>query len=177
MYPNVGCSIHCKPYQPLIFEPLPNRFAYIMARGCRNLGRYAFLCGGEPFCHQTGPCQTLRAETCWSQLLVRFGVIFYFNKSRNHVNEVQTNQGRVISGKKRPLPGMHHTEVRSGDGHQISRYPDIQISRYPDVQMSGYPDIRYQILVPDIRYQVSEKMNGNHKELGFPKKPKISSNE
>ncbi len=133
-------------------EPLPNRFAYIMARGCRNLGRYAFLCGGEPFCHQTGPYQTLRAETWWSQLLVRFCVFFDFKKSWNHQNEGQNFRDVLFLEKKRPLPGMHHTEVRSGDGHQN---PNIQISRYPDVQMSGYPDIRYQI--PDIRYQVSEK--------------------
>ena len=136
-------------FSNLVCEPLPNRFAYIMARGCRNLGRYAFLCGGEPFCHQTGPYQTLRAETWWSQLLVRFRVFFDFEKSRNHLNEIQKFRD-VLFLEKRPLPGMHHTEVRSGDGHQN---PNIQISRYPDVQMSGYPDIRYQI--PDIRYQVS----------------------
>ena len=51
---------------------------------------------------------------------------------------------------------MHHTEVRSGDGHQnpniqISRYPDIQISRYPDIQMSRCPDIQ----ISGIRYQIS----------------------
>ena len=134
-----------------------------MARGCRNLGRHAFLCGGEPFCYQTGPYQTLRAETWWSQLLVRFRVFFDFKKSRNHLNEFQ-NQGRVIPGKKRPLPGMHHTEVRSGDGHQN---PNIQISRHPDVRISRYPDIRYQI--PDIRYQVSEKRRGNRPILIFLK--------
>ena len=78
-------------------------------------------------------------------------------------------QGRVIPGKKRPLPGMHHTEVRSGDGHQnsniqISRYPDIQISRCPDVRIS-----RYQ--VSDTRYQVSgiRKISENHQKSVFPK--------
>ena len=128
-----------------IYEPLPNRFAYIMARGCRNLGRYAFLCGGEPFCHQTGPYQTLRAETWWSQLLVRFRVFFDFKKSRN-----PKFQGRVIPGKKGPC--QECTTQKSGVGMvtriQISRYPDIQISRCPDVRIS-----RYQ--VSDTRYQVS----------------------
>ena len=135
------------------YEPLPNRFAYIMACGCRNLGWHAFLCGGEPFCHQTGPYQTLRAETWWSQLLVRFRVFFDSPKSRNHLNEVQNFRDVSFPDKRRPLPGMHHTEVRSGDGHQnpniqISRYPDIQMSRCPDIQISG---IRYQI--SGIRYQ------------------------
>ena len=61
---------------------------------------------------------------------------------------------------------MHHTKVRSGDGHQN---PNIQISRYPDVQMSGYLDIRYHI--PDMRYQVSgiRKISENHPKLVFPK--------
>ena len=159
---------------PTIFlhEPLPNRFAYIMARGCRNLGRHAFLCGGEPFCHQTGPYQTLRAETWWSQLLVRFRVFFYFKKSKNHLNEVQNFRDMLFLEKKGPC--QECTTQKSGVGMvtrvQISRYPDIQISRYPDVQMSGYPDIRDQI--PDIRYQVAEKISGNHPKSFFPKSQK-----
>ena len=143
------------------YEPLPNRFAYIMARGCRNLGRYAFLCGGEPFCHQTGPYQTLRAETWWSQLLVRFRVFFYFKKSRNHINEVQNSRDVLFLEKKGPC--QECTTQKSGVGMvtriQISRYPDIQISRCPDVRIS-----RYQ--VSDTRYQVSgiRKISENHKK-------------
>ncbi len=158
------------------YEPLPNRFAYIMARGCRNLGRHAFLCGGEPFCHQTGPYQTLRAETWWSQLLVRFRVFFDFKKSRNHLNEFQNFRDLEKKG-----PCQECTTQKSGVGMvtriRISRYPDIQISRYPDVQMSGYPDIRYQI--PDIRYQVSgiRKDKWKSPKIGFSEKSKISSNE
>ena len=165
-------------------EPLPNRFAYIMARGCRNLGRHAFLCGGEPFCHQTDPYQTLRAETWWSQLLVRFRVFFSQNpeitKMRSKIS------GTCYSCKKKALPGMHHTEVRSGDGHQnpniqISRHADIQISRYPDIQMSRCPDVRisrYQ--VSDTRYQVSgiRKNMWKSSKIGFSKKSKKrTSNE
>ena len=40
----------------------------------------------EPFCHQMGPYQTLRAENWSTQLLVRFRVFFEFKKSRNHLN-------------------------------------------------------------------------------------------
>ncbi len=151
-------------------EPLPNRFAYIMARGCRNLGRYAFLCGGEPFCHQTGPYQTLRAETWWSQLLVRFCVFFDFKKSWNHQNEGQNFRDVLFLEKKRPLPGMHHTEVRSGDGHQnpniqISRYPDIQMSRYPDIQISRCPDVQVS-RYPDV--QISRCPHGPILALCWP---------
>ena len=32
----------------------------------------------EPFCHQMGPHQTLRAENWWTQLLVRCRVCFEF---------------------------------------------------------------------------------------------------
>ena len=115
----------------LTCEPLPNRFAYIMARGCRNLGRHAFLCGGEPFCHQTGPYQTLRAETWWSQLLVRFRVFFDFNKSRNQLNEVQHFRDVLFLEKKGPC--QECTTQKSGVGMvtrvQISRYPHIQHTR------------------------------------------------
>ena len=124
-------------------EPLPNRFAYIMARGCRNLGRYAFLCGGEPFCHQTGPYQTLRAETWWSQLLVRFRVFFDFKKSSDHLNEVQNFRDVLFLGKEGPCPEC--TTQKSGaewGWSPESKYPDIQISRYPDIQMSRCPDIQ-----------------------------------
>ena len=133
----------------LQYEPLPNRFAYIMARGCRNLGRYAFLCGGEPFCHQTGPYQTLRAETWWSQLLVRFRVK-EVKKFRNHLNETKKIRDVLFLEKKGPC--QECTTQKSGVGMvtriQISRYPDIQMSRCPDIQISG---IRYQI--SGIRYQ------------------------
>ena len=133
----------------LSYEPLPNRFAYIMVRGCLNLGRHAFLCGGEPFCHQTGPYQTLRAETWWSQLLVRFRVFFHFKKSR--ITKMRsTISGTCYSWKKGPC--QECTTQKSGVGMvtriQISSYPDIQISRCPDVRIS-----RYQ--VSDTRYQVS----------------------
>ena len=156
------------------YEPLPNRFAYIMARGCRNLGRYAFLCGGEPFCHQTGPYQTLRAETWWSQLLVRFRVFFDFKKSRNHINEVQQFRDVLFLEKKGPC--QECTTQKSGVGMvtriQVSRYPDIQISRCPDVRISRYQvsDTRYQ--VSGIRYQVSEKRSENHPQNVFPKSRK-----
>ena len=140
-----------------IYEPLPNRFAYIMARGWRNLGRHAFLCVGEPFCHQTGPYQTLRAENWWSQLLVRFLIFFL---SRNHLNDVQQFRDVLFLWKKGPC--QECTTQKSGVGMvtriQISRYPDIQISRCPDVRIS-----RYQ--VSDTRYQVSgiRKISENHK--------------
>ena len=42
----------------------------------------------EPFCHQMGPYQTLRAENWSTQLLVRFRVFFEFKKSGNHLNGV-----------------------------------------------------------------------------------------
>ena len=132
------------------FEPLPNRFAYIMARGCRNLGRHAFLCGGEPFCHQTGPYQTLRAETWWSQLLVRFRVFFDFKKSRNHLNEVQNFRDVLFLEKKAPARNAPHRSPEWGWSPE-SKYPDIQISRYPDIQMSRCPDIQ----ISGIRYQIS----------------------
>ena len=82
------------------------------------------------------------------------------------------NSRTCYSWKKRPLPGMHHTEVRSGDSDQN---PNIQISRYPDGQMSRCPDVRisrYQ--VSDTRYQVSgiTKMSENHKKSFFPKSPR-----
>ena len=145
-----------------------------MARGCRNLGRHAFLCGGEPFCHQTGPYQTLRAETWWSQLLVRFRVFFDSKKSRNHINEVQNFRDVLFLEKKGPC--QECTTQKSGVGMvtriQISRYPDIQISRCPDVRIS-----RYQ--VSDTRYQVSgiRKISENHTKNGFSKKSRKSSNE
>ena len=153
-----------------LVEPLPNRFAYIMARGCRNLGRHAFLCGGEPFCHQTGPYQTSRAENWSTQLLVRFRVFFDFKKSRNHLNEVQKFRDVLFLEKKGPC--QECTTQKSGVGMvtrvQISRYPYIQISRYPDVQMSRCPDIQ----ISGIRYQVSEKTSGNHTKSVFPKSRK-----
>ena len=135
------------PFPMKIYEPLPNRFAYIMARGCRNLGRYAFLCGGGPFCHQTGPYQTLRAETWWSQLLVRFRVFFDFTKSRNHLHEVQKIRDVLFLEKKAPARNPPHRSPERGWSPE-SKYPDIQISRCPDVRIS-----RYQ--VSDTRYQVS----------------------
>jgi hypothetical protein len=42
----------------------------------------------EPFCHQIGPYQTLRAENWCTQLLVRIRVFFEFKKSGNHPNGV-----------------------------------------------------------------------------------------
>ena len=135
-----------------------------MARGCRNLGRHAFLCGGEPFCHQTGPYQTLRAETWWSQLLLRFRVFLDFKKSRSHLNEIPKIRDVLFLEKKGPC--QECTTQKSGVGMvtriQISRYPDIQMSRCPDIQISG---IRYQI--SGIRYQ--QKVNENHKTNVFPK--------
>ncbi len=97
------------------------------------------------------PNRSISNITGWNLVEPTSGEIprlFWFQKIQKSPKWGPKFQGRVIPGKKRPLPGMHHTEVRSGDGHQN---PNIQISRYPDVQMSGYPDIRYQI--PDIRYQ------------------------
>ena len=133
-----------------LFEPLPNRFAYIMARGCRNRGRHAFLCGGEPFCHQTGPYQTLLAETWWSQLLVRFRVFFDFRKYRNHLNEVQKFRDVLFLEKKASARNAPHRSPEWGWSPE-SKYPDIQISRYPDIQMSRCPDIQ----ISGIRYQIS----------------------
>ena len=86
---------------------------------------------------------------------------FYLKESKNHPKEVRKFRNMLFL-EKRPLPGMHHTEVRSGDGHQN---PNIQISRYPDIQMSRCPDVRisrYQ--VSDTRYQVSEKTSENYRK-------------
>ena len=134
------------------YEPLPNRFAYIMARGCRNLGRYAFLCGGKSL----PPNRSISNITGWNLVEPTSGEIprlFLFQKIQKSPKRGPTFQGRVIPGKKRPLPGMHHTEVRSGDGHQN---PNIQISRYPDIQISRCPDVRIsRCQVSDTRYQVS----------------------
>ena len=119
-----------------------------------------------PFCHQTGPYQTLQAETWWSQLLVRFRVFFYFKAYRNHLNEVQNFRDVLFLGKKGPC--QECTTQKSGVGMvtrtQISRYPDIQISRCPDVRIS-----RYQVSYT--RYQVSgiRKMSENTPKLVFPK--------
>ena len=83
-----------------------------MAHGCRNRARYTFLCGAEPLRHQTGPHQTVRAENWWNQLLVRFRV-FAFQEIQNHLDAIQNIREVLRQG---PLPGMHYTEVRSGDG-------------------------------------------------------------
>ena len=105
---------------------------------------------------------------------MRFRVFFDFKKSRNHLNEVQNFRDVLFLEKKGPC--QECTTQKSGVGMvtriQISRYPDIQISRCPDIQISG---IRYQI--SGIRYIVSEKIGGNHPNIGFSKKSKISSNE
>ena len=69
----------------------------------------------EPFCHQIGPYQTLRAEKWSTQLLVRFRVFFEFKKIRNSPKWGIKFQGRVILGKKGPLPGSLQTVVRSGE--------------------------------------------------------------
>ena len=101
------------------------------------------------------PNRSISNITGWNLVEPTSGEIprlFWFQKTQKSLKWGPQFQGRVIPGKKRPLPGMHHTEVRIGDGHQN---PNIQISRYPDVQMSGYPDIRYQI--PDIRYQKNKR--------------------
>ena len=151
---------------------------------------HACLCGGEHSRHKTAPCQTLRTENWWSQLLVRFRSLFDDKNSRNHLIEVQSLRDVLFLDKRRFLPAMLHTDIRSGDVHQnpdiqVSRYLDIQISRYPDIHISRYPDIqisRYQISrCPDVRissyqvsdstYQVSDirKICGNPQEYVFPK--------
>ena len=56
----------------------------------------------EPFCHQMGPYQTLRAGNWWTQLLVTFRVFFKFRKSRNHLNEVQNSRDVLFWEKKGP---------------------------------------------------------------------------
>ena len=84
-----------------------------------------------------------------------------FKKSRNHLNEVQKIRDVLFLEKKGPC--QECTTQKSGVG-MVTR---IQISRYPDIQISG---IRYQI--PDIRYQVSEKISENHPKSVFPKSQK-----
>ena len=85
---------------------------------------------GEPFCHQTGPYQTLRAHTLGTRVCLTFRVFFEFKKSGNHLNEVQ-NSRNVFFLKKKPPAGLHHTDHRVGMQQQIilpeSKYPDIQI--------------------------------------------------
>jgi hypothetical protein len=67
--------------------------------------------------------------------------LFYFKKSRNHLNEVQNFRDVLFLEKKGPC--QECTTQKSGVGIltriQISRYPDIQISRYPDIQIYPAP--------------------------------------
>ena len=51
------------------------------------------------------------------------------------------------------------TTTRTGEQSFFYQNPNIQIAGYPDIHMSRYADIRYQI--PDSRYQVLEKRDGN----------------
>ena len=56
----------------------------------------------EPFCHQMGPYQTLRAHTLCTQLLVTFRVFFYFKNHQNHKNRSQHSRGVLFCEKKGP---------------------------------------------------------------------------
>ena len=115
------------------------------------------------------PNRSISNITGWNLVEPTSGEIprlFLFQKIHKSPKWGPKFQGHVVPGKKRPLPGMHHTEVRSGDGHQS---PNIKISIYPDIQMSRCPDIQISGIRSDIRYQVSEKIIGNQQKLVFPK--------
>ena len=89
----------------------------------------------EPFCHQMGPCQTLRAENWWTQLLVRFRVFFYFRKSRNHLNDVQ-NSRNVVFLKKKPPAGQNRDNEDWRTEFVFTRIPKSQI---PNLRISKVP--------------------------------------
>ena len=62
----------------------------------------------QHFLHEKGREQTLRRET-WSTLLqITLRVFFMSKKHGNHKKQALKKQERVISGKKRPLPGSWH---------------------------------------------------------------------
>ena len=82
--------------------------------------------------------------------------VFWIQKFKKSPKWDPKIQGCGIAANIRPLVGMHHTDVRSGDGNQsphIQMQISTYVSRYPDS-----PDVRisrYQVHVSDIRYQVS----------------------
>ena len=76
-------------------------------------GFYRYLIG-EPFCYQMGPYQTLWAET-WCTLLQMTFHVFFMSRNQGKITKTGPQiQGRVIPGKKRPLPGMPETVDRTG---------------------------------------------------------------
>ena len=99
----------------------------------------------EPFCHQMGPYQTLRAGNWWTQLLVSFRVFFIFNKSRNHLNRFE-NPGTLLFPGKRPLPGSLHTVVRI-------------VVKIPSFQKSSLDHMTYQDLKPHVSWHLLQTQN------------------
>ena len=57
---------------------------------------------GEPFCHQMGPYQTLRAETWWKFLQITFRVFFISRNPENQQNRSAKSRDVLFLEKKAP---------------------------------------------------------------------------
>ena len=120
----VCCKASTRSLKEDVNEPLPNRFAYIMARGCRNLGRYAFLRGR--------PHGQMRPRTVfyWHWYII---VCFFFNFCSFSSTSVPKIQERVFFEKKEPLLG------RPEESSPSCFLPKIDRSEFSLINLTFYP--------------------------------------
>ena len=111
-------------HRPLPDEPLPNRFAYIMARGCRNRGRHIILCGGALF----SPSRSISNSISWKLVEPTSSQIGSLKKShkwcqKNICQECTTQNLTRMQMCRSRCPDVRISDIRynvSGTRYQIS---------------------------------------------------------
>jgi len=105
-----------------------------------------------------GPYQTLWAETWWTLLQMTFHVFFMSRNQGKITNTGPQIQGRVIPGKKRPLPGMPETVDRTGHSKMMPQPFSTQWD-YPNpffclfsIKFLGNRPNKYYLMIISIFY-------------------------
>ena len=102
----------CVALQLLAYEPLPNRFAYIMERGCRNRGHTPLHVAGKLFATKQVHIKHDRLQLAGASFW--WSAIFHSKKSKNHLNEIQKIRDLLLLEKNNPAKNAPHRSPELG---------------------------------------------------------------